>query len=548
MKKRLLLSLACILWVLPLVASFPAHHAWATQHTEAGSIIILHTNDVHTSIDKDISYAGVAAYKKQIQEKHGKDNVLLVDAGDAIQGGPVGALTRGSAIVELMNALGYDYMTLGNHEFDYGIPRLLELAKDLNTTIISCNVLHTKDNSTFFPPYAIKEIQGVKIAFVGITTPETLTKSVPTFFQDAAGKYIVSFAEGGKGMDLYNIVQKNVDAARAQGAHVVIALAHLGMDKESIPWDTPSVVANTSGIDAFIDGHSHTLLENTFYKNKEGKKVVITQTGSRLKALGKISIDPKTHALKAEIIKEIPEKDAATQELIASINDTLAHILEENVGESAVALQTRNAEGETIIRHQETNLGDLVTDAFRVALDADVAILNSGGIRASINQGPITFRNVIDILPFGTDAVSVQITGQTLLNALEMGAHSYPKPNGGFLQVSGMEYTIDPKVPSSVVLDDKGNFLKVSGPYRVKNVLIKGKPLDLKKNYSVAGIDYILRHGGDGMSMFEEAKVLKDKYMVDNEVLIVFIRDILGGKIGEDYAKAQGRIKILPAR
>ncbi len=540
MKKHLLLTFFCLYTCL----LGPAPASFASQSQKA-SIIILHSNDVHTSIDKDISYAGVAAYKKRMQAQYGKDNVLLVDAGDAIQGGPVGALTRGAAIIKIMNAVGYDYMTLGNHEFDYGMPRLMELIKDLQSTVISCNIVHTKDKKPYFTPYVIKEIQGVKIAFVGITTPESLTKSVPAYFQDEKGQYIVSFSEGGKGMDLYAIIQKNVDAARAQGAHVVIALAHLGMDEESAPWHTPLVIANTSGIDAFIDGHSHSLLKNVFHKNKVGKEVIITQTGSRLQGLGKLTLNPKNHALQAEIIQDIPEKDATVQAVIDSTNKELAGILEQTVGTASVALTTKNAQGQDSIRFQETNLANVITDAFCAALGAPIALINGGGIRTSIDQGPITFKEVIDVLPFGGDAVSVEVSGQTLLNALEMGARTYPEPNGGFLQVSGMKYTIDVSVPSSVKLDDKGNFISISGPYRVKNVYVGDQPLDMKKNYVVAGTDFILRQGGDGMTMFKDATVIKDKFMIDNEVLINFIRKNLNGVVGNDYAKAQGRIQEI---
>ncbi len=536
MKKLFSFCIICLFCALPFSLSLAA---------EKSDIIILHTNDVHTSIDKGVSYAGVAAYKKRMQEKYGKNNVLLVDAGDAIQGGPVGSLTQGDAIITLMNAVDYDYMTLGNHEFDYGIPRLTELLAKLKAKVISCNITHIKDQSNAYTPYVITEIQGIKIAFVGITTPESLSKSTPIYFQDAEGNYILSFAEGGKGMDLYAAVQKNVDAVRKQGADIVIALAHLGIDEESAPWNTPFVVANTTGIDAFIDGHSHSLLENTFYKNKAGKEVIVTQTGTRLQSLGQLTLDPKSKKLTATIIKKIPEKDATVQGLIADINGDLEKILEQPVGSTTVALTTKNAQGQDVIREEETNLANLITDAFRTALNTDIALLNGGAIRASIMQGPITFRQIINVLPFGGDAVSIEVTGQMLLDALEMGAQALPEPNGGFLHVSGMEYSIDLNIPSSIILDDKANFVRVSGPYRVKNVRIKGKPLDLKKKYTVAGTDFILRQAGDGMTMFKNAKLLKDKFMIDNEILISFISKTLNGVVSTQYEKAQGRIQEI---
>ncbi len=546
MSKKLFTKLhfiACLLCLQLFVASFALAN-------DDDKVIILHTNDVHTFMDSGISYAGVAAYKKQMQEKYGAKDVVMVDAGDIIQGGPVGALTTGSALIDLMNAVGYDYMTPGNHEFDYGMARLFELLKKLNTKVISCNITYLKDGKLLFAPYAIQEFHGLKVAFVGITTPESLLKSTPAHFQDNTGKYLYGFAEGGEddnGKSLYAVVQKAVDEARAQGAEIVIALAHLGLDEESSPWRAPDVIKNTSGIDALIDGHSHTVVRDMKIKNKDGKDVIVTQTGTRLQTLGKITIDTKNKSLTAELIDKVDKKDPKVQEAIDSINADLAKTLERSVAKSDVTLISQGKDGKSLVRSQETNLGNFVADAFRIISESDVAIINGGSIRANIGKGEITFKNIIDVLPFGGDAVVKEVTGQDLLNALEMGASAYPKESGAFLHVSGMTYSIDTKIPSSVEEDSKGNFVSVGGEYRVKDVKIAGKPLELDKKYKVSGTNYMLQESGDGMTMLKDAKLLKDKFMVDNEILIAYLTKNLGGVVSDAYKnpEGQGRITIL---
>ncbi len=517
-------------------------YSWAD---DAHKVIILHTNDVHTFMDTGVTYAGVAAYKRQMQEKYGLGDVLMVDAGDAIQGGPFGVLTLGAALVQVMNAVGYDYMTMGNHEFDYGVPRLMELLQRLKAKVISCNISYIKDGSLLFAPYAIREFHGVKVAFLGITTPESLSKSTPAFFQDAEGNYLYNFAEGvdgDKGRALYGAVQKAVDAAKAEGAEVIIAVAHLGLDMESSPWTTPEVIKNTTGIAAVIDGHSHTVVRDMKVKNKAGQDVIVIQTGTRLQYLGKLTLDTKTKMLTAELIGDIAEQDAKVLKVMQDLDKDLAVILSKIVARSEVPLTIYDTKGKSVVRFQETNVGNLVTDAFRAIVGTDVAVMNGGSMRADIDTGDISYEEIIDVLPFGGDVVALEVTGQQILDALEMGAHMYPAPSGGFLHVSGMSYAIDTRVPSSVKIDSKGNFVAVEGAYRVKNVKIGGKDLDVAKKYSIAGTDYILQQSGDGMTMFQGAKVLKDKFMVDNEVLMAFLTKNLGGVVGDAYKKPQGRI------
>lgn len=511
-------------------------------------IVILHTNDVHCGIEDGLTYAGVSAYAKEMEAQYGADRVTLVDAGDAVQGGPIGTLTQGEYLVDIMNQVGYDIFTPGNHEFDYQIPRLLELTELLDAQTISSNFVDLTTGESVFQPYTVLDYGDVQVGYVGITTPESFTKSTPAYFQDENGNYIYGFCEGNNGQDLYDNVQASVDAARADGADYVVAVAHLGIEETSAPWRSTDVIANTTGIDVMIDGHSHSTIDGQQVANEEGEMVLLNQTGTKLSAVGKIVIDPDTGDITAELVTDYAGRDADTQAFVDGINAEFADVLNQVVAHSDVSLTTVDpTSGERIIRNLETNLGDLCADAYRTVLEADVGLVNGGGIRADIPAGDVTYGQIINVHPYSNQATSVRATGQQLLDALEMGARNNPGENGGFLQVSGMTYTIDTTIPSGVVTDDKGNFVRVDGEYRVKDVTVNGEPLDVNKTYVVASHDYMLLDGGDGMVMFQGDEVVKDRVMPDNQVLIQYIRDSLGGSVGADYADpyGQGRITVL---
>ena len=542
--KGLLSALLCLSLsaaaVGPVLAAEPAG--------EENNIVILHTNDVHCGIEDGLTYAGVAAYEKEMAAQYGADRVTLVDAGDAVQGGPIGTLTRGEYLVDIMNQVGYDIFTPGNHEFDYQIPRLLELTELLDAQTISSNFVDLASGESVFAPYTVLDYGDVQVGYVGVTTPESFTKSTPAYFQDENGNYIYGFCEGNDGQDLYDNVQASVDAARTDGADYVVAVAHLGIEETSAPWRSTDVIANTTGIDVMIDGHSHSTIDGQQVANEEGEMVLLNQTGTKLSAIGKIVIDPDTGEITAELVTDYAGRDGDTQAFIDSINAEFEDVLNQVVAHSDVSLTTVDpTSGERIIRNLETNLGDLCADAYRTVLEADVGLVNGGGIRADIPAGDVTYGQIINVHPYSNQATSVRATGQQLLDALEMGARNNPGENGGFLQVSGLTYTIDTTIPSSVVTDDKGNFVRVDGAYRVQNVTVGGEPLDLERTYVVASHDYMLLDGGDGMVMFQGDEVVKDRVMPDNQVLIQYIRDSLGGVVGQEYADpyGQGRITVL---
>ena len=500
-------------------------------------ITILHTNDVHCDYEK---YAKVATLHKSAD--------LLVDAGDHVQGGVIGTLSKGEYIVDIMNYLKYDAAVPGNHEFDYGMDQFLHIAKDLaKYPYISANFTG-KDGTPYFDAYKMFEVKGVKVAFVGVCTPETFTKSTPTYFQDANGNYIFGFCEGNNGADLYKAVQSAIDAAKAAGADYVIGLGHLGIDEQSSPWMSKVVIANTTGFDAFIDGHSHSTFSETI-KDKSGKEVVFEQTGTKLANVGKLTIKTDGTITHENVDLSAVEEDADAKAYIAGITEKFDALQKKVVAKTTVTLTTKGADGKRAVRSAETNLGDLCADAYRLLLGADVAFVNGGGVRADINAGDITYGDIINVHPFGNSACLVEVTGQQLKDALELGSAAYPGESGGFLQVSGLTYTINADIPSSVVKNDKSEFVKVDGAYRVSDIMVGGQPLDVNKTYTLASHNYMLKDAGDGYTMFgtKNVKVLQDEVMIDNQVLINYIVEKLGGVVGAEYAAPQGRITIKTA-
>ena len=506
---------------------------------DKADVTILYTNDVHTYIDNKSpkpTYAAIAALKKSIEDT-GRD-VLLVDAGDHIQGTAYGSMDDGATIIELMNEAGYDLATPGNHEFDYGMDQFNKLVEKADFDYISCNFVD-KDGNPVLKPYVIKEADGVKIAFVGISTPKTITTSTPTYFQDGNGNYIYGFMQDDTGEKLYAAVQSAVDAARKEGAKYVIAMAHLGIEADCQPWTSSDVIVNTSGIDVLLDGHSHSTIAGDIVKNKEGKDVILTSTGTKLANIGCLTITADGKLSTALI------NDDGMSDTIAEIKSGYEEIVNTVVASTKVELTVNDpVSGERMVRRQETNLGDLCADAYRAMSGADIAVVNGGGIRVSIPAGDITYGQIIAVHPFGNEMCVVEATGQQILDALEMGARNAPGECGGFLQVSGMSYEIDLNVEPTVEVNADGMFTGVSGEYRVKNVKVGDEPLDLAKTYTLASHNYMLKSAGDGMAMFQGCTLLQDSVMIDNQVLINYIVDVLGGVVGEDYADPYGQDRI----
>ena len=520
-------------------------------------IVILHTNDTHCGIEDNLGFEGLAAYKKQMQAS--TPYVTLIDAGDAVQGAPVGTLSEGGYIIQIMNQAGYDVAIPGNHEFDYGMEQFLALSRQLDCGYYSCNFMDLSaktENATVFKPYKLIDYDDITVAYVGVTTPESITKSRPDSFQSKRGNYIYGFCEDSTGDALYGQVQGAVDAARAEGADYVILVSHLGSGGVTEIWSSRSVIANTNGINAVIDGHSHETMTETV-PNRDGSPVCLAQTGTKFENIGKMTFTPSGE-FRMEMLGNGADgrgasgpavfgSDADMKALIAQIRAQYEESLKTVLGRTQVKLTAEDPEtGARAVRNAETNLGDFCADAYRFIMGADIGIMNGGGIRAGIEAGDLTYEDALNVYPYGNMICVAEVTGRQLRDALEMGARFYPEESGGFIHVSGMAYTIESSVPSSVQTDEKSNFTGVSGEYRVRDILVGGEALDLDKTYTVATHNYWLKSGGDGMSMFAGCPILKDETMVDVDTITAYLRDYLGGAAGEEYAdpRGQGRITI----
>ena len=544
MKK--LLSLVLALVMLLSVCAFAEETAAPAL---AKDLIILFTSDVHCGVDQGWTYTGLYGLKQQLSASN---YVMLVDNGDSIQGEALGAITKGDVDVNLMNALGYDIAIPGNHEFDYGMDRFLDIVNNqAQFPYISCNFA-LKDEPVL-APYIIKDFDGVKIAFVGISTPETFTKSTPTYFQDENGNFVYDFANDTTGEKLYATVQNAVDAARAEGAQYVVALAHLGIDEASSPWMSTQVIAATNGIDVMLDGHSHSIMEQEEVLNKDGEAVLLSACGTKLQAIGycKFAVDGtiSTGLYQWNQGSDLVSLTGLTNEfspIMSEQTDSVNAMLAEVVAHTDVDLIINDpTTGARIIRNMESNLGDLVADAYRASTGADVALVNGGGIRANIPAGDITLDQIKACHPFGNMLCMVEANGQQILDALEWTSRAVPGENGGFLQVSGLTYEIHTYLPSTAQQDEYGMFAGVTGEYRVKNVMVGGEPLDVNKTYTVASHNYMLKSGGDGTNMFTGDTVLIDETKFDYQTVIDYIVDTLGGSVGEDYADLWGQDRII---
>ena len=505
---------------------------------DKSDVTILYTNDVHTYIDKQspkLTYAAIADLKQSYQNA-GKD-VLLVDAGDHVQGTAYGSMDEGASIIKLMNAAGYDVATPGNHEFDYGMDRAKAIMKEADFPYLSCNWVDLRTGLRVLPSVKVFVRGGRRIAFVGVTTPETFTKSTPAYFMDKAQrKYIYDIQGGEDGKKLYDAVQKAIDKAKLL-ADVVIGLGHLGVDPSSSPWTSEEVIAHTSGFDAFIDGHSHTVMENKQVQDASGKAVTLTQTGSYFANVGEMTI-AADGTITTKLIPTHEGMDAGIAAMQTSWVNTVDDMLGEKiaVGDSDFYVSDP-ATGKRRIRSAETNLGDFVADGIYAyfneveKLHCDLAIMNGGGIRADVPAGDWTFKTCKQVSPFGNVACLMSVTGKQIQDALEFAARfaGTEKENGGFLHVAGASYEIHADIPNTVQTDEKNVWIgSATGTPRVQNVKIYNKasgtyePLDESKTYALAGMNYTLRNLGDGFAMFDGAELIKDYVSEDYLVMSTY--------------------------
>ena len=521
-------------------------------------IVILYTNDVHCAVDADIGYAGLAAYKDWMETK--TPYVTLVDCGDALQGDLIGTVSQGAYLVEIMNQMEYDFAVLGNHEFDYGMEQLQSLLEEAEAQYLGCNIRYTGTGLnaiSSLKPYEIVSYGDIKVAFVGVSTPESIAKSTPAYFMDESGAFVYDFY-GDSGEALYTQVQETVDACREKGADYVIVLAHLGDDETSSPFRSTDLIAGTTGIDAVLDGHSHSMIPCDVVNNKKGEKVLLSSTGTGLTNIGQLVITADGN-LTTGLVGAFPDKDTDMDSFVKEMQSQYETEMNQVVAHTDVSLTTVSESGIRLIRNRETNLGDFCADAYRTISGADVAFVNGGGIRADIETGDVSYGDIIAVHPYGNTLCVVEATGQEILDALEMASRSVMMEtsdgenavgeNGGFLQVSGLRYTIDTLIPSTIEVDSAGMFVSCGENRRVKDVQVLQAdgtyvPIDPTKTYTLASHNYLLKQGGDGLNMFMDNDLTINEGMLDYQVLITYITDYLDGTVNSDYAQPQGRITV----
>ena len=529
---------------------------------ESDDIVIIHTNDVHCGVNNTIGYDGFVLYRNELKQKY--KNIITVDIGDSIQGGTLGAISEGTAIIELMNKVGYDISIIGNHEIDYGIPKLLELENNLTSGYICANFCYRKNKTSIFPPYKILEISNKKIAFIGIITPLTFSQTSLSTIKDENGEQIYDLLSGNNGQELYDTIQNYINEVKGKEVDYVILLSHIGM-RGTEEYTTELLASKIEGIDAILDGHTH-LIYNTTIKDKNGKDISVSQVGSKLEAIG-VLILKGDGTISTEIIEEVPKPnfeigekkiirsdkeiwvDSEMNEFINDIFEEYKEILNQKIGYSDFDLIIKPDDSSDDLfycGYKECTLGNLVSDSVKDAVKADISILNAGALSNNLKKGNITKGNIIDILPWFNSIVIKELPGQVILDALEFGVSKLPKSSTGFPQVSGISFDVNININSPVEIDSNGMFTGFinNRKRRVSNVKINGEDINANKIYSTSLINFMAL-GGDGYTMFIDYDIIYEALVTDTDYLAYYISKVFKGVIPENYKTEEGRINII---
>ena len=541
MKKRFLLSMASSIICCCLSVSCGSNRRVSTPSQQ---IIVLYENDVHCGVD---GYANFAALKNEMKAAH--KYVTVVSNGDFVQGGSLGASSHGRSIINIMNAVGYDYVTLGNHEFDYGIPRQKELMEALDAQCLCCNFKDLRTGKQIYEPYHIVSYGDFDVAYVGMSTPYTINSSTPTYFKDEKGNYVYSFCIE----DFYEVVQNAVNSARAEGADFVVVLSHLGDEDEGEGGiNSPSMIENTYGIDVVLDGHSHSVILDSIVKNKKGQNVTLTSTGTKFQYMGKLTIGTDGK-FKTELVptESYNKKDLSVLKVIDEIKEGYRKVAEQVIFTSDVKLAAFDDQANRLVRNQETNIGNFCADAYRTVFGTDIAFLGGGSIRADLPKGDVTFNDLYTMFPFENGTCKGECTGELLLDILEFSVSIAPGEFGGFQQVSGLRFEYDSSIPSPVLYNANHDFDGVKGARRVKKVEILNnktgnyEPLVSDKTYTFAASSYVAIDHGDGFAMMNRCTNVQDLGILDTDIIQNFLENYKNNHVGTEYAGLEGRIKDI---
>ena len=511
-----------------------------TPDSPAKSIVILYENDVHCAVD---GYPILVSMRKECQSA--TKYVSTVSCGDFASGGVVGAISKGEQIARIMNYVGYDAVVLGNHELDYGIPQMFNITDSLDAPVLCANFKNVQTEEFPYPAYHIVSYGDTDIAYIGFTTT---TSGTAKSLNDEQGNPLYSFMRE----DFYLNAQYFIDKARNDGADYIIALSHLGdSQNDGMHPSSVGLINNTTGLDAVIDGHDHHVIEEQFISNKEGKPVLLTSSGSNFQYVGKLTIDTNgaLHSMLVSTSDGGITPDNETALFVDRLKEEVAGLGNFVIGNSEVDLMINDENGKRIVRKQETNIGDFCADAFRTFTGADIALVNGGGIRANIKKGEIVFNDLYNVMPFGDMIATGNLTGQQLADALECAVSYLPDEAGVFMQVSGLRFKINPDIPSPAVIDNETEMFShiEEGERRVSDIEILDKQsgeyrdVELSRTYTMATLDYlILELGGSGI--FKDVEPDPTYWGAEIEILRSFLENNLGGTIGCEYSKPQGRI------
>ena len=487
------------------------------------SIVILYENDVHCGIDGYTKMAGLSDAISRADTAY----VGAVCVGDFLQGNTTGAISKGQYIVDIMRYMDYHALTLGNHEFDYGVPRMVQLLEQVNAPVVCANLYEAGEPQPMYAPYVIHQYGDKKVAFVGACTPETMILEGYSFY-DTNGILLYDL----KQKTFYQLIQQAVDEARKAGADYVVLLSHVGETTQSMGFNSHLLVNHTRGIDVVLDGHSHNIFENAKATNLDGKEITVTQTGTQFANVGKLVITPEgqfiTQLMKG---KDIPYENAKVTATTDSIRQMVKAVTSKVVAKSDYTLVVSDENDQWIVRSEETNAGDLVADAYRYAMKADIGFENGGGIRNDIEAGDITYGDIIGMLPYDNTLRRISVTATQLKEMLTRCTSLVPVLDGNFPQCSGLRFTVHSK--SHTVSDIE--ILQEDGSYA---------PIDMQRSYSVALTNYN-HEGGGFFDSFKKCPVLQESTLRYYEALSDYLTKVLGGTTGEVYAQPQGRIKIV---
>ena len=504
-------------------------------------VVIVFENDVHCAVDGYAKLAGLYSQQKALTPY-----VSIVSCGDFVQGDVIGSVSRGENIVDIMNRVGYDVVTLGNHEFDFGVSQMFELMEVLDASVVDANFRDVRTGGYPFPAYQIIRYGEVDIAYLGVTTTTTATNVSPKTFLDENGELVYDFS-----LDVfYERIQSQVDEARAEGADYVVVLSHLGNEDKGEHPSSLDLIARTKGIDVVLDGHEHYVIPDTMVHNQEGVPVLLNSAGTKFSHIGLLTLS-LDGAFSSSLVSADAEVVPVNQEICTYVEAVKEKALADGqrvVGVNEVNLSIYDALGNRIVRNQETAIGNFSADAFREVLNADVALVNGGGIRADLPLGEITFNDLLSVFPFNNTACTATLTGQQLLDALEFAVSFLPLEDGTFMQVSGLKFEVNALVPSPVKTDEDDLFAGVgSGSRRIGNLRILEKesgeyqPVDLSRRYTLASFDYLLKELG-GSGVFRYVELQDENLGQDVEILASYVGQFLNGKIDDRYSKVEGRI------